>query len=170
MLGCLDVHYGEDHVRTALVLADSWPAAEALAEHVSATPGRAAEYVPGRFFERELPYLVAALTLVPLDALRIVVVDGHVWLDGERPGLGAHLYEALGARIAVVGVGKQHFRDQTRARPVLRGQSRSPLYVTAVGLDVDDAARAVQHMHGEHRLPTLLRRVDQLARGTVTAR
>jgi deoxyribonuclease V len=170
MLACLDVHYAEDHVRTALLLADTWPAAEAVTEHVSASSGRAAEYVPGRFFERELPYLVAALAHAPFDALRVVVVDAHVWLDGDRPGLGAHLYEALGARVAVVGVGKQHFHDQTRARPVLRGQSRSPLYVTAAGLDVDAAAAAVRSMHGEHRLPTLLRRVDQLARGMVTAR
>jgi deoxyribonuclease V len=170
MLACLDVHYADDHVQTALLVADSWPAPEALSEQVSASVGRAAEYVPGRFYERELPYLVAALAHAALDTLRVVVVDAHVWLDGERPGLGAHLYSALGARVPVVGVGKQRYRDQVRARAVLRGQSRSPLYVTAAGLDVDEAARAVQSMHGEHRLPTLLRRVDQLARGTVSPR
>jgi deoxyribonuclease V len=115
MLACLDVHYADDHVRTALLLADSWPASEALTEQVSATVGRAAEYVPGRFYERELPYLVAALAHAALDALRVVVVDAHVWLDGERPGLGAHLYAALDARVPVVGVGKQRYRDQARA-------------------------------------------------------
>lgn len=170
MLACLDVHYADDHVRTALVLADRWPASEALAEQVSASPGPAAAYVPGRFYERELPYLVAALAQTSLDALHVVVVDAHVWLDGERPGLGAHLYAALGSCVPVVGVGKQRYRDQASARAVLRGHSRAPLYVTAAGLDVDLAALAVQSMHGEHRVPTLLRRVDQLARGTVSPR
>lgn len=170
MLACLDVHYADDHVRTALLLAERWAASEALTEQVSTSLGPAAAYVPGRFYERELPYLVAALAQAPLELLQVVLVDAHVWLDDERPGLGAHLYAALGARVPVVGVGKQHYRDQASARAVLRGHSRAPLYVTAAGLDVDQAALAVLSMHGEHRLPTLLRRVDQLARGTVSPR
>ena len=39
------------------------------------------------------------------------------------------------------------------------------LFVTAAGIDVAAAARGLKSMHGAHRLPTLLARVDALARG-----
>jgi deoxyribonuclease V len=48
---------------------------------------------------------------------------------------------------------------------VLRGGSARPLYVTAAGLSADEAARRVRDMHGPYRIPTLLKRVDQLCRG-----
>jgi deoxyribonuclease V len=48
--------------------------------------------------------------------------------------------------------------------PVQRGHSRRPLYVSAAGIDAETAARYIQDMHGTYRLPTLLRRVDQLCR------
>jgi len=47
---------------------------------------------------------------------------------------------------------------------VRRGESGSPLFVTAVGIDVALAAQEVRRMHGPYRVPTLLRAVDQLAR------
>jgi deoxyribonuclease V len=47
---------------------------------------------------------------------------------------------------------------------VLRGASKAPLYVSAVGIAADDAATAVRAMHGPHRIPTLLARVDAIAR------
>jgi len=52
----------------------------------------------------------------------------------------------------------------THARPVLRGLSAKPLYVTVAGLDPDEAARVVTSMAGTFRLPDALRRVDALAR------
>ena len=64
----------------------------------------------------------------------------------------------------VVGVAKQAFADGV-AKPVLRGASKQPLWVTAVGTDVNSACERVRAMHGEHRIPTLLRRVDALCRG-----
>jgi deoxyribonuclease V len=36
-----------------------------------------------------------------------------------------------------------------------------------VGIDPREAATLVAGMHGPHRIPTLLRRADQLARGLV---
>jgi deoxyribonuclease V len=49
---------------------------------------------------------------------------------------------------------------------VVRGRSARPLFVTAVGLAVTDAARLVQHMAGRFRLPDALRRADALARSS----
>jgi deoxyribonuclease V len=100
------------------------------------------------------------------DPLAAVLIDGYVWLDeAGSPGLGAHLYRALEERVAVIGVAKSRYRHPVAAREVLRGGSQRPLYVSAVGVDLEEAAAWVAHMHGEYRIPTLLKRVDQLCRG-----
>src|SRR5262249_3377341 len=124
----------------------------------------AAPYLPGQFYRRELPCLLAVLA-PRLDEVRIVLVDGYVWLrDEHSPGLGAHLYEALGRRVAVIGVAKSCFQSAGVAKAVLRGGSKRPLFVTAAGLDLITAATCVRRMHGGYRIPTLLRRVDQCCR------
>jgi hypothetical protein len=40
-------------------------------------------------------------------------------------------------------------------------------FVSSVGLETKSAADSVARMHGAHRFPSLLKRVDQLARRTV---
>jgi deoxyribonuclease V len=93
-----------------------------------------------------------------------LVVDGHAWLRAlDDPGLGARLWEALGRAAPVVGVAKQAFQGGV-ALPVRRGGSENPLWVTAAGMDAADACRCVSIMHGAHRLPTLLKRVDRACR------
>jgi len=85
----------------------------------------------------------------------------------ERAGLGRHLADALAARgvnALVVGVAKTRFAG-AEALEVCRGASASPLFVTAAGVASDVAANDVRRMHGDYRVPTLLRRVDTLARG-----
>ncbi len=162
MLACLDVDYRPDETVAACVLFQDWEeATEAghLVEH-----GPAAEpYEPGQFYRREMPHLLKVLAAVhePLEA---VIIDGYVWLGPDKPGLGAHLYEALGRRLPVIGVAKTAFHSSRVAVPVLRGQSRRPLFVTAVGLDAHHAAECVRRMYGPSRLPTLLSRVDRLCR------
>jgi len=64
----------------------------------------------------------------------------------------------------VIGVAKMHFRGATAVRPVRPGNRKRPLYITAVGMDLDRASRHIQGMHGEYRIPTLLKQVDQLPR------
>ena len=101
------------------------------------------------------------------EPLEAIVIDGYVWLDAAgRPGLGAHLFEALGGRIPVVGVAKSAFQGSPHAERVLRGTSARPLYVTAAGLDARQAAAAVGSMHGPHRFPTVLQRADALSRAS----
>ena len=161
-LAITDVQYEQNHARAACVVAPAWSAAEpsaCLTELVSPI----AEYEPGAFYKRELPCLLAVLKKVP--AYECVVVDGYVWLDDAgTPGLGAHLYEALGRRVPVIGLAKTAFRGSQMALPVPRPGTEKPLFLTAVGVDAQVALGWASQLHGPYRLPTLIKRVDQLAR------
>ncbi len=164
MLAFVDVQYDGDTGVAAAVTANAWTDAAPLSEHVVRVPG-VLPYRPGAFYERELPCLVRVLEEIRAP-LTVVVIDGYVELDAQgAPGLGAHLHHRLGGAIAVVGVAKTAFHGSTFAAAVTRGTSARPLFVTARGIDVAEAARLVGAMHGPHRLPTLLCRVDRLARG-----
>jgi deoxyribonuclease V len=169
MIACVDVDYRGDEAAAACVLSAGWadeaPAGELVERVVGVAP-----YVPGQFYKRELPCLLAVLRRVtqPID---VVVIDGYVWLEDEsRPGLGAHLYEALGKRVPVVGVAKTQFLSAKLAVAVVHGTlSTKPLFVTAAGMSVNEAADRVRAMHGTHRVPTLLKRADALCRGATFA-
>jgi deoxyribonuclease V len=186
MIAALDVQYDEAHnvARTGLVLFSSWTDPTPDDEQVRTQQGFA-EYVPGQFYKRELPCLLPLLEPL-IEQLSVVVVDGFVDLapadDGaiaplnrsseaddaekSRAGLGRHLHWALKEKVDVVGVAKSPFLRHEKApgRPVLRGRSKRPLWVTAT-YDVNRAALQVRNMAGPDRLPDLLRRVDHLARG-----
>jgi deoxyribonuclease V len=157
----LDVDYREDRVVTACVGFVAWPDAAASFEKTQLSMYPPAEYEPGSFYKRELPYLLAILEGLAPD---IVVVDGFVTLDSGTKGLGAHLRDALDAAPIVVGVAKRPWRGGTAGVPIERGDSKAPLFITASGMDVDAAANHVASMHGPHRTPTLLKCVDRLAR------
>ncbi|MCH9688782.1 MAG: endonuclease V [Deltaproteobacteria bacterium] len=159
MLLATDVHYfDQGGARAAGVVLDGW-SAEASHHELTAHVDHVQPYVTGQFYRRELPCLLRLLGCVEL-SIDCVVVDGHVWL-GTKAGLGAHLHEATG--LPVVGVAKNP-HAAGGARPVRRGGSTVPLYVSSVGLPVEDACRSVTQMHGPHRLPTALKRADRIAR------
>jgi deoxyribonuclease V len=107
LIAFLDVDYRERGAVAAAVLAQAWTDPTPAAEVVAFIPA-VAEYVPGEFYRRELPCLLAVLDRCPVPP-DLIVVDGFVWLGPDRPGLGARLYEALGGRAPVVGVGKTSF-------------------------------------------------------------
>ena len=90
--------------------------------------------------------------------------DMRLLAEGEIEALQPKS-EALERQIAVIGVGKTRFLRAEPVELVLRRRSRSPLYVTAVGLDLAEAASRIRAMHGPYRIPTLLKRADQLSRG-----
>ena len=164
MLLAADVAYDEDTdtARVAGVLFGRWSAPRPEAEYVVTHHGLA-PYQPGSFFMRELPCLLTLLGRVG-HPISLVIVDGYVDVASGRPGLGRILYGALSPRIPVVGVAKSKLVG-AEAIEVLRGDSTRPLQVSAVGMDPAEAAERVRKMHGRHRLPTLLKRVDQLSRG-----
>lgn len=161
MLIAVDVHYGDTAIRAALVGFAAWADASSAREVVETHPPDPAPYVPGAFFARELPYL-SPLIEKALDPIDLIVVDGYVWLGPDRKGLGVHVHERFG--VPVIGVAKTSFAGAP-AQEVIRGASRNPLYVTAIGIAAHDAAAHIASMHGPFRIPTLLKRADFLARG-----
>jgi len=162
-VGAVDVHYDDTGgAKAALVVCSDLVFSTVKSEHVTDIP-QTSPYVPGELFKRELPCIRAVLALGP--PLELLVIDGYATLDTHgRPGLGAHAANALD--LPVIGVAKTPFRTATHAAEVIRGAATRPLYVTAAGgLEIVEAARIVAEMAGPNRIPTVLARVDHLARG-----
>lgn len=157
----VDVHYPPSGgAIAALVIAADPEFATVIAERTARVP-QVAPYRPGALFTRELPAIRAVLA----DAghIDLLVVDGYVHLDPHgRPGLGAHAHAEFA--VPVIGVAKTAFRGASHALQVRRGSANRPLYVTAVGIPVEQAAALVHRMAGPYRLPDALRRVDHLSR------
>jgi deoxyribonuclease V len=143
-LACLDAAYADAAASAACALFPAWDAATP-AQVLTWRQGAAAAYEPGAFYKRELPLLLAVLGQAELPPATVVIY-GYVWLDGERrPGLGAFLHESLGRRMPVVGVAKSSFGVTSWCIPVVRGGSRRPLFMSAVGMNADEAARHPRH-------------------------
>lgn len=166
VIAILDVDYRGNGAHAACVVAQSW-SSETPFETYVADIESVEEYEPGAFYRRELPCLLQVLGLLPSPP-DVVVIDGYVWLsDGCKPGLGAYLFEALGAGVPVIGVAKTAFHGAENCPIVVqvqRGSSIKPLFLTAVGMEPAVAARLVHGMAGDHRIPTLLTATDQLSR------
>jgi deoxyribonuclease V len=161
IIAAFDVHYLMDRgASAASVLFHDYRDAEPAAEYTLRLPS-AVDYTPGQFYRRELPCILALLEQFE-EAPDEMVVDGYVML-GDRPGFGLHLFDSFGGKIPVIGVAKSRYRGSSGTE-VLRGRSRKPLYVTSAGIDPGKASESIMAMHGAHRVPTLLKRVDHLAR------
>lgn len=157
-----DVHYlDEASSRAAMVAARDRRFSVITSSRTAIVPA-GAPYRPGEFYLRELPPLRAIISAA--GDLALIVVDGYVDLDpAGRPGLGARVFDEFG--VPVIGVAKTAFRTATHAAKVIRAQSSRPLYVTAAGMTVGDAADLVSGMAGQFRVPDALKRADRLARG-----
>ncbi|WP_431479518.1 endonuclease V [Massilia eburnea] len=163
MLLAVDVQYRDDCGFAAGVLFQDWHSDRAV-RTVSARVDGIGEYVPGEFYKRELPCILKLLSLVDED-IDCVIIDGFVYLDGDaRPCLGKHLFDAVQGRYPIVGVAKTSFAGISDQYEVLRGDSKRPLYVATAGYDLDDAKCSIAAMHGKHRIPSLLKIVDQRCR------
>jgi len=163
MFACVDVQYDDTSGTAKAAVASflNWSSPRASEEHVVSL-SVTEPYVAGQFYKRELPCLLSVLGLLST-VPDVVLVDGYVWLAGGAEGLGAHLYRTF-AGPAVVGVAKRAFEGTPSSR-VFRGRARTPLFVTSVGISLAQASAGVTDMHGQYRIPTLLKRVDHLARG-----
>ncbi|MEM6818819.1 MAG: endonuclease V [Pseudomonadota bacterium] len=165
MILATDVHYVDSTGYAAGLLFEAWSSSEELGRY-EVVCHDVEPYEPGAFYRRELPCLLKLIEKVDHE-ITTIVIDGHVYLDAaSRPGLGAVLYRAMNQSIEVVGVAKSRFHGMPELHAVMRGQSAKPLYVTTTG-DLNAAIDGVSKMAGSHRIPTLLKRVDQNCRSMV---
>nr|WP_317043961.1 endonuclease V [Chryseobacterium sp. T16E-39] len=125
-----------------------------------------ADYESGAFYKRELPCILSLLKQIPLKEGDVIVVDGYVTLNDEgKMGLGGYLYEKLNEKYPVVGIAKNEFASPDNLRKsIYRGESKTPLFLTSKGIDPDLLKTKIKHMHGLYRMPTLLKKLDQLTR------
>ena len=121
--------------------------------------------MPGEFYKGGLPCVMAVIEQVTKYKIDCIILDSHVQLGEGRKGLGEYVYEAVDEKYPVIGVAKRSFHSNADyVREVRRGESENPLYVSAIGIDLDEAAEYILNMHGEYRIPSILKEVDRLGR------
>lgn len=163
MILAVDVGYRNDGAKAAGVIFETWEGEEFVAEYTLHID-KVARYIPGKFYQRELPCLTALVKQMT-SPITCIVVDGYVYLGFEkRPGLGKHLWDAFNGAIAVIGVAKSFFKDTPNHTELVRGRGKQPLYITAEGIDLEVAKKNIMNMKGNYRIPTLLKYVDMLSR------
>lgn len=159
----VDVQYENDGAFAAGVVFNEWSADSPERTCVCKIPA-VEEYVPGQFYKRELPCILQLLNDHQLTPTYILI-DGYVYLDGHStPGLGKHLSDALHGNVKIIGVAKTPFSKIGPEFEILRGGSKKPLYVTSIGEELSAAKAKIVSMHGQYRIPTLLKKVDQASR------
>lgn len=160
----VEVHYGSDGAVAAGVAFDEWDAPEATHTYTTRI-AHVETAVRGELDLRALPCLLQLLREHALEP-DTLVINGFVHLDAlETPGLGRHLYHALGRRCAVIGVSKTALPDTPAQFEISREEETRPLVVTCVGIDLGAAKARLRTMHGKRRVPTLLKLVARLAKG-----
>lgn len=162
----IDVLYHEDNSALAVgILFKEWNSKD-LDFSRTKKIDKVAPYVSGQFNKRELPCILELLNEFSIDEIECIVVDGFVWLgDPEVPGLGKYLYESLNKKIPIIGVAKNKHLSSPTYCEIYRGRSKNPLYVTAIGIDLETAKESILNMNGDNRIPSLLKKVDKISRG-----
>ena len=165
MLLAFDVYYHPTFAKSIAIEFEDWMDEQPRFVHQKIIP-EVAEYIPGEFYKRELPCILTILEEIEKRAIECILIDGFVTLkNGKKPGLGRYLYEALDQQIPIIGVAKNPFKDNHQfVQPVTRGKSKKPLYITSVGMDLEEASQHIRTMVGQYRIPDLLRTLDQATR------
>ena len=163
MILAVDVDYRDGCAYIGGVIFENWTD-DKEKDTFASFLGNVKNYIPGQFYLRELPCILRLLEEHKLKP-KYIVIDGFVFLDGEgKPGLGKYLYDALNNKVAIIGVAKKPFKGVPATCEVYRRLSKNPLYVTSAGVTLEDAKTFIRSMHGDYRVPTLLKRVDQVCR------
>jgi deoxyribonuclease V len=166
MILAIDVQYDNDRAVAAGVMFETWSDQSPIQEYTSLCDD-IADYEPGSFYKRELPCILKLLQDHDLKP-HTIVIDGFVYLDSSnKAGLGKHLYTSINETIEIVGVAKSKYPSVSSEWEVFRGDSKKPLYVTTTSTDLDSVKELVLNMDGKYRIPTLLKRADQLCREKV---
>lgn len=165
MILLFDTYYYDDKAKTICLSFEDWNKEDDFIVYTK-TITNLVEYVSGEFYKRELPCIMDLISKIDLDKVNLIIIDGFVYLDDNyKFGLGAYLYEALNREIPIIGVAKRDFASINKNREVIfRGKSKSPLFITSIGIELKTASKKIKEMNGEFRIPTLLKEVDRLTR------
>lgn len=165
MFVAIDTFYYENIAKTIAITFDNWEDLK-FAKYYSEELIVSSEYIPGEFYKRELPCILSILKNFDIHSIDTIIVDGYVYLDDyNKYGLGGHLYESLNRKIPIIGVAKTNFASNKENKvELLRGKSKTPLYITSIGIDIESAKRNISKMFGDYRIPTLLKELDKLTK------
>jgi deoxyribonuclease V len=157
------VHFDATQARAVAVAFDAWDAPEAEKTYLThiAQVEKAAR---GELDLRALPCVMQLLREHKLTP-ELVLIDGFVHLDGdETPGLGRHLFQALGGTTPVIGISKSNRPGLSAQFEVMREEEAKPLIVTSAGIDIGAAKARLRVMHGRKVVPTLMKLALRLAK------
>lgn len=165
MILAFDTYYFENNAKTVCLAFGNWSDPKEL-DIFSETLENVNEYIPGELYKREMPCILSLLQKIDYPNIEAIIIDGFVFLDDNgKLGLGGHLYEALNQKIPIIGVAKSNFATINRKKKELyRGQSNNPLYITSIGIDLDNATEKIRSMCGQYRMPALLKELDKLTK------
>lgn len=165
MILAFDTHYFDNKAKTVCIAFDGWTNS-AKYEVYSEILDNVEDYISGEFYKRELPCILSLYKKINIEFVEAIIIDGFVFLDDfERLGLGGHLYKSLNSKVPIIGVAKTNFATiEKDKRELLRGKSINPLYITAIGIDLDKATELIDKMDGENRIPTALKKLDSLTK------
>ncbi|MDY0745070.1 endonuclease V [Paucibacter sp. R3-3] len=157
------VHFDGAQAHAAAVAFEAWDSAEATKTYLSRI-AHVEKAERGSLDLRELPCVMQLLREHRLEP-ELILIDGFVHLDAdETPGLGQHLFHALGGVVPVVGVSKSGLPGLSSQFEVTREEETKPLLVTCAGIDIGAAKARLRAMHGRKRIPTLMKLVARLAK------
>ncbi|MFS2188206.1 endonuclease V [Mucilaginibacter sp. Mucisp84] len=164
MILAIDVHY--KGALAKVVGAFFEPKAAKAVQYITTYINGVDEYVPGEFYKRELPCILKLLEKVELGKLNAIIIDGNVFINNNGDfGLGGRLWESIDHKVAVIGVAKSLFKNtEDKVIEIQRGKSEKHLFVSSIGIDLAAAASLIHNMHGEYRLPSILKEVDRLTK------
>lgn len=165
MIVAIDTFYYENKAKTIAITFDNWDSSN-YTKYYSEELNISSEYIPGEFYKRELPCILSILKNIDIEIIDGIIIDGYVYLDDfNKYGLGGYLYESLNRKIPIIGVAKTNFASNNINKvELLRGKSKNPLFITSIGVDIDTSKKNISKMHGEYRIPTLLKELDNLTK------
>lgn len=163
MILIVDVFYKKDKACVCGIEIDNF-INEKILNIYKTVCGNFGEYVPGKFYKRELPSILQLIKEYNLSP-NMIIIDGYVFLDGEKKeGLGAYLYKKLDKKVPVIGIAKNKYYLISNKFEIHRGKSKKPLYITSAGIDNSLAKNIVKNMKGDFRIPNLLKIVDRCSK------
>lgn len=165
MILAFDTYYFDNKAKTVCLEFNDWKENKNFKIHQE-TIDNIEEYTSGEFYKRELPCILSLLDKIEIKNVEIIIIDGFVYLNDEfKFGLGAYLFEKLNKQIPVIGVAKTNFATIEENKITLfRGKSTKPLFITSIGIELNNAYEKIKSMYGEYRIPTLLKELDRITK------